>query len=426
MSHASDPIFCAINELRGDRGSEAIAEACTKWSGQTVVVTTTVDWTTYRPHTKGRVVLSATAVGESSVEQFKVLVVIDPPGEERATRVPVGHPDDLLPPFFIEPWNARAWVLPHVPRPSALPVVLDSQSVATILGAEQVADSPTLVRYVPMRRALVRAEADGAIRYLKTFAKRQRYESAVSGLEAAARLPLSTPRLVATDPELKTLVMDELQGVELSSLVSSPASLALALRCTGHALGRLHSTSPCASDARPSTAEMAEIEDLLVGDLAAVEPRLGGRIEELARQLADDYRALKDHDPVMLHGKLFGDQILVDADLNDVSIVDWDDATVGDAHFDLARLIAHLRFVARERGSDLDFTPLLSAYGEEGREIDPHRLRWHLAAATLLRGKISLLRPLAPRWLERFDALADDVSSILDGSVVRDVMGGGR
>ncbi|MCP4086736.1 MAG: phosphotransferase, partial [Actinomycetia bacterium] len=97
-----------------------------------------------------------------------------------------------------------------------------------------------------------------------------------------------------------------------------------------------------------------------------------------------------------------------------ISMVDWDDATQGDPHFDLGRLIAHLVFLADELELEVELGSLLNGYCQGQGEICPARLRWHIAAAMLMRGRISLLRPLADNWHARLVKLVGVVESLLE------------
>lgn len=54
-------------------------------------------------------------------------------------------------------------------------------------------------------------------------------------------------------------------------------------------------------------------------------------------------------------------------------------------------------------------------YQRVGGVLDDKRLRWHVAVALLLCGKISLLRCLAPDWEARLDVVVDQAEAVLEG-----------
>ncbi|MEM7327016.1 MAG: aminoglycoside phosphotransferase family protein [Actinomycetota bacterium] len=415
MSHITDPIHAALVELRSDRGRQAIADAWTRWTGLEVEVETAVVWTTYRPHHKGRIVLDLTITTAAGKPEFRqMMFVVDPPGTERQPFDWNDLPDDVFPPLQISPWNATGWTIPHVPRPSGLADLMRPTTLADILGCPtELVGEPELVRLVPMRRALIRTSVGDETIFVKSYAGERSFHRSVTGLRAAGDLPVAVPDLIAVDTERLTFIMQGLPGVELSSLVGCD-DLNKALHATGTALAAVHQADAGLAGHRSGVAETTDIAQLLVADLAAIEPRLAGRIEVVADQLTREYEALEPVTTGPIHGKCFGDQILYDASTGQVSIVDWDDAKRGDPHFDLGRLIAHLGFLVATDGQPVDLAPLLDGYRKSKGRVCPRRLHWHVAAAVLLRGKISLLRPLADEWYDRLARLVDLVETLLE------------
>ncbi|MEM9651176.1 MAG: aminoglycoside phosphotransferase family protein [Actinomycetota bacterium] len=415
MSHITDPIHAALVELRSDRGRMAIADALTRWTGLKVQVETAVAWTTYRPHRKGRIVLELTVtIAGGRPEARQMMFVIDPPGSEPQPFDGTDLPDDVFPPLRISPWNATGWTVPHVPRPAGLADLLRRTTLADMLGCSiESVGEPELVRLVPMRRSLIRtAVGDGTV-FVKSFAGERSFHRSVAGLQAACDLPVAVPDLLAVDTERLTFVMRGLPGVELSSLVGCD-DFNKALHATGTALAGVHQSEAALPCHRSGAAEIEDITQLLVADLAAIEPRLAGRIEAVADQLTREYKTLEPVATAPIHGKCFGDQILYDATTGRIAIVDWDDAKKGDPHFDLGRLIAHLGFLAATEEQAIRLGPLLDGYRKNHSRICPRRLHWHVAAAMLLRGKISLLRPLADEWYDRLARLVDLVETLLE------------
>ena len=419
MSFATDPVYLALNELRGERGRDAIAHAWRGWLEVDVAVDTTERWTAYRPRRRGHVVLDAQiTMPEGQRTDQQILFVVDPPDSDGrplgADRQHVG----VLPPFRVHPWNATAWVIPHVPEPMRLAELLEDEVLADLLGtAPDEIHGTELIRYVPMRRSLIRTSARNRIHLVKNYGRGANLGRALDGLRAACGLPFAVPRITAVDAGRSTFAMSEVDGVELSSLFADPTHGPLALRATGEAMALLHGSDIELPGVRQARAEIDDLEDLLVADLAQLEPRLADQVQAITGRLGAELSNLAPTNHVPIHGKFMGDQVLVDTTTRQAGIVDWDDATCGDPHFDLGRLLAHLRFLGEERGDAVDVAPLLDGYRAAGGAIDLDRLRWHLAAGYLLRGKISLLRTLAPDWLERFRSLADHVEGMLDGAV---------
>ena len=416
MSYVTDPVHAALIELRSDRGRMAIAEAWTQWAGTEVEVETSVAWTTYRPHHKGRIVLDLTiTAADGEAEHRQMMFVVDPPGTDPPPPEASDLPEDVLPPLRITPWNVTGWTVPHVPRPAGLADLMRPETLADVVGCpvESVGE-PELVRLVPMRRSLIRCRIGEETVFVKSYAKPSSFQRSLVGLRAATDLPVAVPELLAVDPERSTFVMGGLPGIELSSMIDSGDDLDEALRATGTALAAVHQAEAGLTGSRSGAAETNDITQLLVADLAAIEPRLAGRIESLADRLTQECATLEPITTTPVHGKCFGDQILFDPPTGAISIVDWDDATQGDPHFDLGRLIAHLGFLTGDVDQPVQLDPLLDGYRESQGRICPTRLHWHVAAATLLRGKISLLRPLADEWHARLARLVDVVDELLE------------
>ena len=418
MTFATDPIYAALRELRGERGRDAIARAWRGWLGVDVAVDTAEQWIAYRPRRRGRVVLDVqiTIAGGQRADH-QILFVVDPPNAE-SRPLGTGHRrPGVLPPFRVDPWNATAWVIPHVPQPAHLAELLEEEVLADLLGtAPDEIHGTELIRYVPMRRSLIRTSARNRIHLVKTYARGAKLGRALDGFRAARGLPFAVPRITAVDTERSTFAMTEVDGEELSSLLADPTHGPMALRVTGEAMALLHGSGITPRGVRNARAEIDDLEDLLAADLAALEPRLADQIRALTGRLEAELPNLEPTNHVPIHGKFMGDQVLVDTTTRQAAIVDWDDATCGDPHFDLGRLLAHLRFLGEERGGAVDIEPLLDGYRAAGGTIDFDRLRWHLAAGYLLRGKISLLRTLAPDWLDRLRSMADEVEAMLDGT----------
>ncbi|MCP3857970.1 MAG: aminoglycoside phosphotransferase family protein, partial [Actinomycetia bacterium] len=383
MTHVTDPVHTAITALRSDRVQVALGDAWVQWLGIEAEVETSVVWTAYRPHRKGRVILdlSCTEAG-GEVRHQQMMFVANPPGAEPPPLAEDEFPPHVLPPVRAQPWNAIGWPVPYVPQPAGLVDLMRPETVAGLLGCPvDLIGELELIRLVPMRRSLIRTRVGQDTVFIKSYAKCSSFESGVAGLRAAATLPVSVPELLAVDGARSTFVMSGLPGVELSTLIDNQDEFDAALYATGLALAAVHNSEMRAGGNRLDTAETDDIVRLFVADLASIDPRLAGRIESLAMCLARQSQDLEPIAPRPLHGKCFGDQILWDSSTGLISMVDWDDATQGDPHFDLGRLIAHLVFLADELELEVELGSLLDGYCQGQGEICPARLRWHIAAA---------------------------------------------
>jgi aminoglycoside phosphotransferase (APT) family kinase protein len=153
-------------------------------------------------------------------------------------------------------------------------------------------------------------------------------------------------------------------------------------------------------------------------DVETALPMLGEPLRVLIGRIEALHRHLPAGAETPVHGNLFGDQILITA--YRVGFVDWDDLCRGDPLFDLGRLIAHLIYLADERGLDTAYmAPRLAALvrgcaGAMTSKAMWTRLRWQIAVALLMRAKISALRPLGPDWVERIAAMAHEAGRVLD------------
>jgi aminoglycoside phosphotransferase (APT) family kinase protein len=153
-------------------------------------------------------------------------------------------------------------------------------------------------------------------------------------------------------------------------------------------------------------------------------PVLAPRLDRLLDQLAARVPPGDSH-YAPIHGNLLGDQILYDETAKPgrrVGIVDWDAWCHGDPHFDLARLIAHLLYLARVEGlSQAAVSEATQAFLNGYREvagdaaIDPPTLAWHVATALLQHARISLMGKLVPGWLRHFDIMIAEAADIANG-----------
>jgi hypothetical protein len=264
--------------------------------------------------------------------------------------------------FLFADHHVVGWTLPNAPNLSELHELLDAERfwrfAQRVPELSQIATArrlPTLVRYVPLKRALL---------VLNDLSDQRRYYIKLNA-EGAAGTSLNlrelrawhehgafgftVPRVVHYAPDLQTLVMSEVPGRSFTRVMTEGRTGAFA--DVGHALAELHRVPAAPGRAWSPQKEHGELRRHMDGVKRAL-PVLGPRLDRLLDQLAARIPSGDSH-YAPIHGNLFGDQILYDETAKPgrrVGIVDWDAWCHGDPHFDLARLIAHLLYLARVEG----------------------------------------------------------------------------
>jgi aminoglycoside phosphotransferase (APT) family kinase protein len=170
-------------------------------------------------------------------------------------------------------------------------------------------------------------------------------------VEAMAMSPVPTPEILWRKPPV--LALAALPGTALGRLGEPSTASSAAWAAAGAAVRMLHD-APLPPWPGPSIDELAsrlagECEWLVANDV------LPADVVRRNRQLAET--ALRPWTPVFIHGDLQVDHIFV-ADDEVTGVVDWSEASQGDALFDLAILTLghkeHLGDVVAGYGSDVD------------------------------------------------------------------------
>jgi aminoglycoside phosphotransferase (APT) family kinase protein len=170
-------------------------------------------------------------------------------------------------------------------------------------------------------------------------------------VEAMALTPLTTPEILWRKPPV--LALAALPGVALGRLGKPSTASAAAWAAAGAAVRTLHDAPlppwPGRSvDAIASRLD-PECEWFVANDV------LPAHVVTCNRRLAE--AVLRPWTPVFIHGDLQVDHVFVDGD-EVTGVVDWSEASQGDALFDLATLTIghpeHLDDVAAGYGADLD------------------------------------------------------------------------
>jgi aminoglycoside phosphotransferase len=170
-------------------------------------------------------------------------------------------------------------------------------------------------------------------------------------VEAMAIAPIPTPGILWRKPPV--LALAALGGTALGHLGAPSTASPAAWAAAGAAARMLHD-APLPPWPGRSTAELAsrldgECEWLVANDV------LPADLVARNRQLAET--ALRPWTPVFIHGDLQVDYVFVDGD-EVTGVVDWSEASQGDALFDIAILTLghrkHLGDVVAGYGTDLD------------------------------------------------------------------------
>ncbi len=207
--------------------------------------------------------------------------------------------------------------------------------------------------------------------------------AALGWLAAATPAALRVPRLLASDPARRLLVVDAVPGRHLDDLAA--AELPGAFHALGRALGAVHAL-PAPVDALPPLPGFTG-EDLrhAAAVVAWARPDLGDRAARLADRL--EQQRPRGGALVGLHGDMNSRNWLLDGDR--VGLIDFDQAAHGPAAADLAGVLAWLRArtvtgawpAAREH----ELGAALRAGYAAVRPLPPRpELRWWIGAALLV------------------------------------------
>ncbi|MGK7872974.1 MAG: phosphotransferase family protein [Xenococcaceae cyanobacterium] len=439
MSYIDDPVFQGIQKIRTPSSvEEVISQAWSNWSGkppQAVQIKPTL--TNYKPFERARIVAEAKVFRENAVEPVKLYLFFhifanpDVARQEAET----GEKRDLLPcqgpPVFLVPdWQTVVWTLPNAPNLTELAQLLNPEKFCQLLvppadfqpGRDNY-PQPKLIRYVPLKRALLTWEHPRTRRrYFAKLCDRADYSRVVGNfgqideVRAQGKLGFAVPQLVSYNREYRTLLMTEVSGCQFTEVMRRAFPEPFAE--VGRILAQLHGC-----DLHPETVWTPEKE------LAVLCRHLGGAklaLPEISSQLDRAIAVLQDLSARLpfsgnspIHGNLFGDQILYSAD--GIGIVDWDALSLGDPLYDVGRLIAHLLYLARIEGMppttvSASAEALIRAYEEDtGQLVERKCLTWHVASQLLLRGKISSLRKLPEGWQDHMAFVVAESERVLKG-----------
>ena len=439
MSYIDDRVFQVIQKIRTSSSlEEVISQAWRNWSGnQLQGVEINPLLINYKPFERARIVAEATIFLEDAVEPIKLNLffhIFANPNVARQEAETI-EKGDLFPcqgpPVFLVPdWQTVVWTLPNAPNLTELAQLLQPEKFAQLLlpsadlqsGTEKLS-APKLIRYVPLKRALLTWEHPRTRRryfaklcndgdYLQVLRNFQQLDEVCRGGE----LGFAVPQIVSDNSTYRTFLMTEVSGCQFTEVMRGAFPEPFAE--VGRILARLHGC-----DLRPETVwtpekELGVLRRHLRGAALAL-PELGPQIDRAISILQDLSSRLSFSSNFPIHGNLFGDQILYSAD--GIGIVDWDALSLGDPLYDIGRLLAHLLYLAGREGiPPTTVSPcaeaLLRAYEEDtGQLVERKCLTWHVASQLLLRGKISSLRKLPEGWPAHLAFVVAESERLLHG-----------
>lgn len=210
---------------------------------------------------------------------------------------------------------------------------------------------------------------------------------------ALGQVPVPEPLWASSDPrvlERDFLILSRVEGETIGRRIVQPPELLearkLLPRQMGKALARIHALDPAPLEFLPRPNASESLADLkapalsVLGRARSEMEKIGGAHPGLEAGLKWlEANAPDSHETVLVHGDFrLGNMIVGPEGLR--AVLDWEFATVGDPHEDLAWPFVRdwrfgmdaLRFAGISDGSDF-----LQAYEEEsGRRVDSRRLRY--------------------------------------------------
>lgn len=429
-----DPVLGAVEALRSPESLTARLGAVWKEARcEERIVSAEIVQIGYWPRKRARLVIKASIAqtnGKTSKQFFYAQLYPDAKSCLRrlaSALKKTGYRHQLHPPVFPLPeLNAVVWSLPNGPLLGKARLCFSRKKfrawwikIGLANGWAASVEAPELKRYVPRSRVLFLTSHEARqAAYIKFYTK-STVDAAVANLAMVNEMQKSdlgfrVPRILAFDRRARAVVMEELPGQIFSELFDDHR----ALGAVGAALARLHGSSLRPPTKWEVSAELGALRRAML-DVCLALPHCADSLDQLVDRIERGASALDYSACRPIHGNLFGDQILIDG--GRVAIVDWDDLCAGDPLYDLGRLIAHMIYAGLAEGTSSStaekIAVVIAAYqSHSATTIDTIRLRWHTAAALLMRTKISGLRRLSKGWRTTTKAALGEADSILSGA----------
>ena len=257
-------------------------------------------------------------------------------------------------------------------------------------------DVARLLVHRPERRAVVRLDVAGQIRYVKVV-RPERVEALVATSRLVQALPCSlwsTPEVLTVDRTAGAVTFSALAGRSLDNLLDDER-LSVAAHAVGAALADLHSTpQPRAIRAHHAEDEVKMLRGWIDRTSAFV-PRL----RHLLDAAGNVYAALNagTSPPALLHRDFYDKQVFADAH-NSIGILDFDTLAIGEAALDLANALVHFELRALQARCAPDqgraaTEALLAGYSPSPQVL--HRLMAYADAARL---RLACVYAFRPHW----------------------------
>lgn len=187
-------------------------------------------------------------------------------------------------------------------------------------------------------------------------------------VDAMAMAPIPTPRVLWHEPP--ALALDALPGVALGHLGTPSSASAATWAAVGAAVRRLHDAPLPPWQWRKAQGLAARLDDecawLIANDVLLAE------VIAHNRRLAET--VLRPWTPVFIHGDLQVDHVFIDGETV-TGVLDWSEASQGDALFDLATLTL---------GHPEHLDDVIAGYGT-GVDVDLIRGWWVMRCLTNIR-----------------------------------------
>ncbi|MDQ3696211.1 MAG: aminoglycoside phosphotransferase family protein [Chloroflexota bacterium] len=259
---------------------------------------------------------------------------------------------------------------------------------------EPTDEPPTVVRYKPGRKALLRIPMTAGIANM-VYAKLLSDDRGAIIRDAGVTLRdagIATPAPLAYLADYRMLVHAAAPGEPLAALRRT-AAFTTWMEPAAHALARFQATDVPGLSTHPLSAEM----DLLTATATAIGrllPDVAPRVQAVAAGIGNRLAAIQEL-PATSHGDFYDDQLLVSA--ADVILIDLDDARCAHPLLDAGNMLAHLTLAA-DRGD---------VPAEAGEAFAGAYLRRYPAnqvaiaafeAAALLKLAVGPFRRLEPDW----------------------------
>jgi hypothetical protein len=418
-----DPVYRHLLASRDGCALRAALERAMEGRGVPPLESVRVLQCHYKPGSRGRLVVAVRAARTDERRLYLCLYADPERAYDKYRTALAAGPEASAPdaPILLPGWNGVGWWLPHAPNLEAIRFGFDRAGYRPFLADHGLpADTPLpeLVRYVPRQRALFRAAPD---LYVKCYRPPNDLRAAdnlarVTRAWREGRLAFRPPLLRFHDAARHAVGMDAVAGRCFTEGVGHAAPELL--QRVAAALASLHASGIDAPTRWTPAGEIAALHAAMA-DVTRALPALAGDIDALLGEIRRRAATLAFETQATVHGNLFGDQILVDA--QHIGIVDWDDLALGDGLYDIGRLIAHLMHVHATGAIVPSVTAravgeLLHHYQRtSGTPIDSARLRWQIAVALLMRAKISALRTLPEGWIEQTVHAVAQARAVLGG-----------